>query len=113
MRALITGAAGLLGQQVAKEYTARGFEVYALNKKELDISSYTSIKSGGLSPLCSQIIKDSLKIHQPSSLHCELSFAMCHGQAFYDPELKSDAIFPFLTSIIWLPLCRAVFHPAL
>jgi len=44
MRALITGAAGLLGQQVAKEYTARGFEVYALNKKELDISSYTSIR---------------------------------------------------------------------
>lgn len=44
MRVLITGAAGLLGQQVAKEYKARGFEVYALNKKELDISSYTSIK---------------------------------------------------------------------
>ena len=44
MRVLITGAAGLLGQQVAKEYETRGFEVYALNKKELDISSYSSIK---------------------------------------------------------------------
>ncbi|KJR96493.1 MAG: dTDP-4-dehydrorhamnose reductase [Peptococcaceae bacterium BRH_c4a] len=44
MRVLITGAAGLLGRQAAKEYTARGFDVYALNKKELDISIYTSIK---------------------------------------------------------------------
>lgn len=44
MRVLITGAAGLLGLQVSKEYKARGFEVYSLTKKDLDISNHTSIK---------------------------------------------------------------------
>lgn len=45
MRVLIAGAAGMLGRQVAKEFIKRGYTVYPLTRKELDITNFHLIKS--------------------------------------------------------------------
>ncbi|MHB8156464.1 MAG: dTDP-4-dehydrorhamnose reductase [Desulfocucumaceae bacterium] len=44
MRVLVTGAAGLLGQQIAKEYEKRNVVIFPLTRKDLDITSNHSIK---------------------------------------------------------------------
>lgn len=44
MRVLITGAAGMLGRQMSKEYLSRGAEVFPLTRKELDVTSFNDIK---------------------------------------------------------------------
>ena len=44
MRVLIIGAAGMLGRQMAEEYSRRKAEVYPLTRKELDITSCNDIK---------------------------------------------------------------------
>ncbi|MFZ5648399.1 MAG: dTDP-4-dehydrorhamnose reductase [Bacillota bacterium] len=44
MKVLICGASGMLGSQVVKEYKNRGYEVFPLTRKEMDITSYSSVK---------------------------------------------------------------------
>lgn len=44
MRVLVTGAAGMLGKQVTREYTGRGAEVFPFSRKELDITNLKAIK---------------------------------------------------------------------
>lgn len=44
MKVLITGAAGMLGQQVAKEFTGRGAQTYPLKRKDLDITRFHEVK---------------------------------------------------------------------
>lgn len=44
MRVLITGATGMLGQQVTKEFSKRYSEVFSLDKTELNITDYKSIE---------------------------------------------------------------------
>ncbi|MCL4441677.1 MAG: NAD(P)-dependent oxidoreductase [Firmicutes bacterium] len=48
MRVLISGGAGMLGRQAAKEYKNRGHEVYPLTRNDLDITNYNSIKRSHL-----------------------------------------------------------------
>ncbi|MFZ5595565.1 MAG: dTDP-4-dehydrorhamnose reductase [Bacillota bacterium] len=43
MRVLVTGAAGMLGRQVAEEYSRRNEEVFPLARKDLDITNYASV----------------------------------------------------------------------
>lgn len=45
MRVIITGAAGMLGQQMIKEYTKRKAVVYPLSRGELDITNYYAVKA--------------------------------------------------------------------
>lgn len=44
MKVLITGAAGMLGQQVTAEFTRRGAQKYPLKRKDLDITRYHEVK---------------------------------------------------------------------
>lgn len=52
MRVLITGATGMLGRQMVKEYTRRGAEVFPLTRRDLDITEHQSINNafGEISP---------------------------------------------------------------
>lgn len=45
MRVLITGSAGMLGRQVAKEYTRRGAEVFPLSRNDLDITEFEAVNN--------------------------------------------------------------------
>lgn len=45
MRVLVTGAGGMLGRQVALEYTRRGGEVFPLAKRDLDVTDMKSVEN--------------------------------------------------------------------
>ena len=45
MRVLVTGARGMLGRQVAREYQKRGVTVYPLARQELDITNCEQVFS--------------------------------------------------------------------
>lgn len=44
MRVIVTGAAGMLGRQAAEAFRQRGEEVYALSRRELDITNAEDIR---------------------------------------------------------------------
>lgn len=52
MKVIVTGATGLLGQQVVKEYKKRGYKVFPLTRKDLDITNYEAVKTtiGAIKP---------------------------------------------------------------
>ena len=44
MKVLVTGAAGMLGRAVAAEFRARGREVLALTRQDLDVTDFGAVR---------------------------------------------------------------------
>ncbi|MCR4418648.1 MAG: dTDP-4-dehydrorhamnose reductase [Clostridia bacterium] len=81
-KALVTGAAGMLGRAVAAEFRARGREVVALARQELDVTDFAAIRH-------------SLTLHRPEVVvNCAAYTDVDGAEADYPRALRVNGLGP-------------------